>query len=223
MLLQILANANWTRPIYVASTMDTSLYFNLGDNMVTEGLAMRITPFNTSKPWVKNFDTKKVYDNVMYRFRYGGLSRPGLYLDKTVMGLCYEHRQLIAKLALNLITERQPAKASKALAKAEREIPTYNVPMTYLSGGADMARAYALLGQHAKARETINAVWTNAEQYARWYLSLDGTRFAQSRNDCMMQLSIMYKTIQISAMIDRQMAAQQTRQLNELYAMYQGK
>ena len=33
----------------------------------------------------------------------------------------------------------------------------------------------------------------------------------------------MYKTIQISAMIDRQMAAQQTRQLNELYAMYQGK
>ena len=69
----------------------------------------------------------------------------------------------------------------------------------------------------------INAVWTNAEQYARWYLSLDGTRFAQSRNDCMIQLSIMYKTIQISAMIDRQMAAQQTRLLNELYAMYQGK
>ena len=47
MMLEMIANCNWTRPIYVATTVGQDNYMNLGDNFVQEGLVNRITPFST--------------------------------------------------------------------------------------------------------------------------------------------------------------------------------
>ena len=47
MMLEMIANCNWTRPLYVAITVGSENFMNLGDNFVQEGLANRITPFNT--------------------------------------------------------------------------------------------------------------------------------------------------------------------------------
>ena len=47
MMLELIANANWERPIYVATTVGQENYMNLGENFVQEGLANRITPFHT--------------------------------------------------------------------------------------------------------------------------------------------------------------------------------
>ena len=47
MMLEMLAQCNWERPLYVATTVGSDNYMNLGDNFVQEGLAYRITPFNT--------------------------------------------------------------------------------------------------------------------------------------------------------------------------------
>ena len=105
MMLEMIAQCNWTRPLYVAVTVGEENFMNLGDNFVQEGLANRITPFTTNVPGAKNFDTMKTYHNMMERFRYGGLSVPGLYIDETVMRMCYTHRRLFATLALHLIAE----------------------------------------------------------------------------------------------------------------------
>ena len=59
MMLEMLSQCNWTRPIYVALTVGQENYMNLGDNFVQEGLANRITPFTTNKPGAKNFDAEK--------------------------------------------------------------------------------------------------------------------------------------------------------------------
>ncbi|MFW5626681.1 MAG: DUF2723 domain-containing protein, partial [Segatella copri] len=59
MMLEMLAQCNWTRPLYVALTVGEENYMNLGDNFVQEGLVNRITPFTTNKPGAKNFDTEK--------------------------------------------------------------------------------------------------------------------------------------------------------------------
>ena len=64
-----------------------------------------------------------------------------------------------------------------------KEIPTYNVPMNYMSGGTDLAKAYALVGDKAEAKKCINAVYENAKEYVEYYLSLQGIRFQQSAND----------------------------------------
>ena len=222
MMLEMIAQCNWTRPLYVAVTVGEENFMNLGDNFVQEGLANRITPFTTNVPGAKNFDTMKTYHNMMERFRYGGLSVPGLYIDETVMRMCYTHRRLFATLALHLIAEGHRDLAKKALAKAMKEIPTYNVPMNYMSGGTDLAKAYALVGDKAEAKKCINAVYENAKEYVEYYLSLQGIRFQQSANDIMVQFSIMNQTAEVTKLIDAKLAAKQAGEMQRFYQRYVG-
>ena len=223
MMLEMLAQCNWERPLYVATTVGSDNYMNLGDNFVQEGLAYRITPFNTKAPGAKNFDTEKVYNNVMNRFKWGGLDKPGLYIDETVMRMCYTHRHLLAQLAMQLIAEGQNAKAEKVLRKAEKVLPEYNVPYTFMSGAADMARAYALIGKKADAARILNRVWADAKSYADYYLQLTGSRFMMSQNDVLRQLYIMQNIADITQVCDHSLADQRLKTVNALYAVYQAK
>lgn len=223
MMLEMLAQCNWERPLYVATTVGSDNYMNLGDNFVQEGLAYRITPFNTKAPGAKNFDTEKVYNNVMNRFKWGGLDKPGLYIDETVMRMCYTHRHLLAQLAMQLIAEGQNAKAEKVLRKAEKVLPEYNVPYTFMSGAADMARAYALIGKKADAARILNKVWADAKSYADYYLQLTGSRFMMSQNDVLRQLYIMQNIADITQACNHSLADQRLKTVNALYAVYQAK
>ena len=223
MMLEMLAQCNWERPLYVATTVGSDNYMNLGDNFVQEGLAYRITPFNTKAPGAKNFDTEKTYNNVMNRFKWGGLDKPGLYIDETVMRMCYTHRHLFATLAMQLIAEGQNAKAEKVLRKSEKVLPEYNVPYTFMSGASDLARAYALIGKKADAARILNKVWADAKSYADYYLQLTGSRFMMSQNDVLRQLYIMQNIADMTQACDKNLANQRLKTVNALYAVYQAK
>ena len=223
MMLEIISQCNWTRPVYVAITVGEDNYMNLGDNFVQEGLANRITPFTTNVAGTKNFDTERVYTNMMTRFKYGGIDKKGIYIDDTVMRMCYHHRRMFAMLALHLIQEGKKAKAAKVLAYAEKMIPAYNVPMNYQSGGLDLARAYALLGNKAKARQTVSAVFNDMHQYAAWYNSLEGNRFMMSQQDCLARIYYMDKCIDVAQMVDEKWAGKLLEQLNADIMTYQNK
>ena len=223
MMLEMLAQCNWERPLYVATTVGSDNYMNLGDNFVQEGLAYRITPFNTKAPGAKNFDTEKTYNNVMNRFKWGGLDKPGLYIDETVMRMCYTHRHLFATLAMQLIAEGQNAKAEKVLRKSEKVLPEYNVPYTFMSGASDLARAYALIGKKADAARILNKVWADAKSYADYYLQLTGSRFMMSQNDVLRQLYIMQNIADMTQACDKTLADQRLKTVNALYAVYQAK
>ena len=223
MMLEMLAQSNWTRPLYVALTVGEENYMNLGNNFIQEGLANRISPFTTNVPGAKNFDTQKTYHNVMTRFKFGNLIHPGLYIDETTMRMCYTHRRLMAQLALELIQEHKNGMALKVLKKADKEIPEYNVPLNYMSGSLDMAKAYALIGQKARAQYLTNKVFINASQYMNWYLSEDNTNFLAAQRDCMTQLMIMQKTVEVAQMCNRQMAAQEARIVNALFGQYRAR
>ena len=224
MMLEMLNSCNWTRPLYVAITVGESNYMNLGDNFIQEGLASRISPFTTKDgSGNKNYDTEKVYRNVMTRYKFGGLSKKGLYIDETVMRMCYTHRRLFTELAMHLIQEHQNAKALKVLQKVEKEIPEYNIPINYMSGGLDMAQAYALLGNKAKAKHYLNAVVKNNVQYLEWYLSLDGDRFAQSMTDCLRHITMLQQAGVVAQSIDNRTTKNIDTIVNSLYNRYRGK
>ena len=223
MMLEMLAQCNWTRPLYVALTVGEDNYMNLGDNFVQEGLANRITPFTTNKPGAKNFDTEKAYHNIMTRFKFGNLKQKGLYIDETTMRMCYTHRRLLAQTALQLIAENKKKKALNILNKAYVEIPAYNVTVNYMSGGLDMARGYAMAGNMAKAKEYVSATWKNASQYLSYYLSLDANRFSQAQSDCIRQIMIMQSICEVAVMVDLKTAKKYEEQLNHLYTLYRGR
>ena len=223
MMLEMIAQCNWTRPIYVALTVGEDNYMNLGDNFVQEGLVNRITPFTTNKPGAKNFDTEKAYHNIMTRFKFGNLKQKGLYIDETTMRMCYTHRRLLAQTALQLVAEHKNKKALDILKKADVEIPDYNVPIDYMSGGLDMARAWVLAGNKQKAQEYMGKVWKTSCQYLTYYLSLDANRFAQAQNDCIRQIMIMQSTCEVASMVNLGTAKKYEDQLNKLYTLYHGR
>ncbi len=224
MMLEMIAQCNWTRPVYVAMTVGEDNFMNLGDNFVQEGLANRITPFTTNVKGAKRFDTERTYTDLMKRFKYGGIDKKGIYLDETVMNMCYTHRKLFTMLAINLIQENKLDKAAKVLAYADKMIPEYNVPMNYRSGSLDMAKAYAIVGNKKRAKEIAAAVFKNSHQYMIWYNSLSGSRFAQSEQDCLMHLClIMPACIETANMIDRKWAKQLETQLYSDLETYHGK
>ena len=223
MMLEMLAQCNWTRPLYVALTVGEDNYMNLGENFVQEGLVNRITPFTTNVPGAKRFDTEKTYHMIMTRFKFGNLKQKGLYIDETTMRMCYTHRRLLGQTALQLIAEGKKQKAINILKKAEVEIPTYNVPLDYLNGGIDMARGWLMAGQKAKGKEYVEAIWKNASQYLTYYLSLPNDKFLMSQNDCIRQIMIMQNICDVAGMVSPQLEQKYQKQLNNLYTLYHGR
>ena len=223
MMLEMIAQCNWTRPIYVATTVGSENYMNLGDNFVQEGLANRITPFTTNAPGAKNFDTEKTYNNVMNKFKFGGVDKPGIYLDETVMRMCYTHRRLFSLLAINLIQEGKTKQAKAVLDKAAKELPSYNIPHDYQSGSLDLAKAYALTGQTQKAQEIIEKLWRKSAEYMLWYCSLSSDRFAMSQQECMVHMYILNQILNLQSAVDEKKAKEKDQQFNAISKLYETK
>ncbi len=182
MIYEMLNQCNWERPIYVAVTVGGENYGDLDRNFVQEGLAYRITPFDTDKSG-RRVDTEKMYDNLMNRFRFGGLDNPNIYLDETVTRMCYTHRRMFSLLGMELMREGKKDKARLLMQKAEKEIPATTVPHTWQSGSLEIARVWAALGEMGKAEEIALRIADNACEYIDWYLSLTGRRASLTAKD----------------------------------------
>ena len=223
MILEMLSQCNWKRPIYVAVSVGDENYINLGDNTITEGLAYRITPFTTNQEGAKNFDTKRTYDNVMHRFKFGGADTKGVYLDETVMRMCYTHRRIMARLALQLINEGNDKQATEVLRYTEKVLPAYNIPHNYSSGSLDMARAWAAMGNQQEAMKLINQLWKNSAQYVTWYVNLDSQQFALSEDSCYMHIYILNQLLQLGSTIDEQWGSKKEAVLSKMLDAFQAK
>ncbi len=219
MLLEMVANSNWTRPLYVALTVGQENYMNLGENFIQEGLVNRITPFHTNES--NNFDTDKVYKNLMTRFKFGGLEKPGLYLDETVTRMCYTHRRLFAMLVKHLLQEGDKERARKALAYADKVLPEYNLPYNYMSGGIDFAEAYYALGNAKKAEKIVESMYKNCSQYVAYYLTLKQSAFNASSRDCMYNLFIMQSLIEVVGKYNKSYADRLVANLSKYIEIYE--
>ena len=222
MMLEMLANADWTRPLYIATTVGSDAYAGLGNNQLQEGLANRIVPYTVDPD--DNMDVNKTYDAVMNRFRFGGLSRKGLYIDQTVMRMCYTHRRLMAQLAMALLRKGDKARAQKVLEKSDKEIPYYNVPVNVMAGDMDIAQAWYLLGRKDKARQLADQLWKTASQYVNFYLSLDDRGFNMGMETCRMQLGYtMANLLQMTSELDPQWSNSHRSSYGQFMQRYQSK
>ncbi len=224
MMLEIIAEAGWVRPVYVALTVGSENYMNLGDNFIQEGLVNRISPFTTNVEGAKKFDTAKTYDNVMHRFKFGGLDKPGVYIDETVMRMCYTHRRLLSQLAMRLLeeeTEEGDRRATEVLKRCDEVFPAVNVPHNYQSGSLDLARAWAALGDKKQALALLDNLYRNSIQYADWYNNLSASQFEMSQNDCLMHLYILQQVIAVGQNVDEQWGEEHARQLEQRAVVFQ--
>ena len=180
MMLEMLANTNWERPIYMAITVGEDNHLNLGNNFMQEGLAYRITPFNTTALNAR-INSDKMYDNLMNRYKFGKIDNPDIYLDETVLRMCETHRRMFVQLSDQLIKEGKLDKAKKALDYSLEVIPTTTVPHDYYSSmSKQMADQYILLGDTIAAQSILNDLANKSVEYLTWYLSLNDTQLINS-------------------------------------------
>lgn len=223
LILEILANCNWERPLYMAISVGNATKLKFDDYFVQEGLAFRFTPFNYKK-WGDAegdngyaIDTEKFYENVMNRYKYGGLDTPGLYLDETAMRICYSHRRLFAQLAKELVKQGDNARAQKVLAYAEQAIPAYNVPQVYESGSYEIATAYASIGESGKAITLLNDLIAESRDYIDWAFSLGDSRIAMVQRDCLYKFWQWNQCNELLKDMDKERYKQSNQQFEEKY------
>ena len=196
MMYEMLAQCNWERPLYVATTVGPDNYGSLGNYFVQEGLVNRVTPFNT-KANGRNMDTERMYDNMMNKFKFGGLDKPGIYLDETVMRMCYTHRRAFAQLALRMLQEGKTDKVVKLVDYVEQVISPENVPHNYASGSLDLARVSLRVKKTDHAIKLAQTVAQGSCEYVEWYLSLPNAILLRDDRDCMYYMYQLHAAVEV--------------------------
>ncbi len=187
MMYEMIAQCNWERPLYIAMTVGPDNRATLENYFIQEGLTFRITPFNTKQSG-RDIDTEKMYENLMTRFAFGGIDKPGIYLDETVLRMCSTHRRIFSQLAARLVKEEKLDKAARVVAKVEEVIPPTTVPHSYASGSLELARVWNVLGKNKEACGIAYPVAVQATEYLDWYLSLPAKMLLLSERDFMYYL-----------------------------------
>lgn len=190
MMIQIVAGCNWERPVYIAATTGPDSQFCFTDYFSQEGMAYRITPFKTKRP-DSRIDIESTYDNLMHKYKWGGIDKPDIYLDEKVMMMCYGYRRLFVGLARQLYSVGENERASEVLQYSQKVVPEVNVPYDYQNGALEMAEMYYLLQRKPEAEKIMEALASKSAQYIAWYLSLDENQFAVSQAACIYHMSLL--------------------------------
>lgn len=190
MVLDLLAQNNWKRPIYFAATAPASSYLNLAPYLQLEGLAYRLVPIKQNEQESQQetrVNTDVMYDNFMTKFVWGGMEKKETFLDNVFLSSCVLNiRQRAGTLAAVLIEEGKKDKAIKVLDKALEVTPFENSPIdgTLYS----LVLGYYQAGANDKANKLATQMFDNYENDVRYIYSLDreqisyyGTELKQSR------------------------------------------
>ena len=162
-----------------------------------------------------------MYDNLMNRYRFGGMNTPGIYLDETITRMAYTHRRLFVLLANQLLAEGENGKALAVLNKCEEELPSYNLPHSYvMSYSHSMALSYIQLGEKEKGLDILRQMADNEIEYATWYLSLSPRQFLTNAASCRDNIDTLLRLVRYMEQADTDVAEQYTAKLEQIFNVY---
>lgn len=167
LVLELLEQTPCNRPLYTSISLGGSLLPFLQDHLVLEGLAYRIVPESVGTI----VDVERLYDNIMNRFRYGGLSKPGLYVDDDAMRMAHTHQFVMSILITKLMASGDMKRARLVADKWQKELPDYNVP--YTEDALAMAECYYRLKNYGKADDIVTNLLERSTEWLSWYKSLE--------------------------------------------------
>ena len=191
------AMQGWKRPVYFAVTVGSSYYLGLEDYFSRTGLAYQVVPL---KGVSNNIDTDKMYDNMVNKFRWGGIDKATpehpLYLDENVRRMCNTHRMMFGDLVVQLIAEGKTDKALTALDLIMEKIPGWQV--THDLTSVSLAQSYLDLGEKTKGEALLTEILDNSAGYLNWYKDLTSGQLRSVGNDYQKHLYIVHTIHEMS-------------------------
>jgi hypothetical protein len=128
LMLDILANNDWTRPIYfTGGSYEASEYIWMKEYLQLDGLVYKLVPIKTplslNNPYLMGrIDSDLMYD-IVKQWSWGNSNDPGIYHDPETRKNSISFRSNMARLAEQLIYEGKSEKAKEIIDLAQEKMP----------------------------------------------------------------------------------------------------
>ncbi len=171
MILDLLATNNWKRPVYFVVTTGQDTYLGLDKYFHQEGMAFRLLPVpaTLTEQELGDVNTSVMYDNLMNKFKFGGLNNPKIYLDENNIRMVMNLRSVFARLAGALIAEGKKDSARKVIERCLTEMPDNAVPYDYFI--VALADGLYKLGDVKKANQLAERLIKTSSEKLAYYFS----------------------------------------------------
>jgi hypothetical protein len=223
MQLEIIAQNNWKRPVYFASSLAPDNYLNLKDFMQFEGYAYRLMPFKVSEGGEEGFiDTDLMSEKMLKKMAWRNTENPNVYYDsETYLKVpVVTARIAFSRLASQLIAEGKKEKANQILDYANKVLPDKTIPYDQLCSYYVMS--YFEIGETKKAMQIAEAMAKRAEENLIYFAPKLGTKDAQWMPDNVRQyVEISLRNLQVLGSILHQNKQEATaKRYEELFNRY---
>jgi hypothetical protein len=177
MMLEIIAENNWKRPIYFSSTLSGSNYLNLKEYMQQEGLAYRLLPIYYKGATQSIVNTTVMYDRLMKDMAWRNLNKAGLYLDENYRRFPLNARSAFYRLAEQLIAEGDNKRALEVINHCLKIMP--DDPVNYDFYSPMFVSMLLKLGETKKADEMAKVMADRAKEELAYYTKDANIKFHQ--------------------------------------------
>jgi hypothetical protein len=207
MIMDIIATNNWKRPIYFAVTVGDDAYMNLEPYFQLEGLAYRLVPMRmqTNDGQTGKANTDIMYNNMMNKFKWGGMSTDGVYMDENNLRMTMNLRNNFARLAEALLAEGKTEQAKKAIALCMKEMPRKNIPYNYFM--LPIAEVYYKLGMSNEANQLLKDIANIYEEDLKYYFRFKGKLADNIDPDKQQAMAVMQRIGQVARMNKQEILA----------------
>ncbi len=165
MVLDLLANNNWERPIYFVS-MGGDVDLGLRDYLQYEGFVYKLVPVRTGAGSHQlesgNIQADKMYERLKNIYKWGNMDKQGVNIDYNnilTLAIILNVREMHARTANALLAEGKKEQAIEILDQAIALTPTYNFPynLTAFPSGANESAMISLIDLYYRAEQTEKA------------------------------------------------------------------
>ncbi|MFP4059903.1 MAG: protein O-mannosyl-transferase family [Bacteroidales bacterium] len=205
MVLDLLAHANWERPIYFAITVARDNYLNLENYFQIHGLAYKIVPVkaNTEAGQIGSIDTDIMYNNMINVFKWGGIeSGKDIYLDENNLRMLTNFRNNFARLANALIDEGKTDSARIVLDKCMELMPHERIPYNYFN--LPLGETYYKLNMPEKGNEIFQKLANITLEEINFYFRLAKQFPDEADYERRLNVHIIQEIVRITKQYDQQ-------------------
>jgi hypothetical protein len=173
MMLDIVANNNWKRPIYFSpGAFEDDDYLWMKDYLQLEGMLYKLVPVktkfekDTSPMDMGGLDTDKMYPIVM-KWDWGNSDSNRIYHDTETRRNSISYRSVLSRLMDQLIVEGKKDKAKNIIDLAMAKMPLDK--FGYYSMVEPFTRGYYQVGDKAKAHQLLEKLMTKYKESLNYY------------------------------------------------------
>lgn len=195
MVLDIIANTNWERPIYFAVTVGSDNYLGLEKYFQVEGLAYRFVPMErrSKDGQTGDVNTVAMYENMVNKFNWGNMHMPDVYHGTETVRMSLNYRSMFARLANSLIAEGKKEEALKTLDRCMEAIPHESIILNFSAAG--IVEAYYKLDEFEKGNKIALQLMDVYSQEIEYYTRLSKSQVNRLGNEPEIAMSVLQKLL----------------------------